>query len=118
MLFDDLVHVFLIDIGIPDPFGINNHYRPFFATVEAPGGIDAGTPWTGYTQILAALFCVVANGKRIITLTAGAAVFTKIGAEKHVIAIIEHGVTIPENTGGVKINPDWEASHAHVILFL
>jgi hypothetical protein len=37
-------------------------------------------------------------------LTTGAAVFTQIGAEKHMIAIIGHAVTIPENSGGVK-NP-------------
>jgi hypothetical protein len=39
-----------------------------------------------------------------MALTAGAAVFTQIGAEKDVIAIVGHAVTIPENTGGVK-NP-------------
>jgi hypothetical protein len=73
MLFDDLVHIFLIDIGIPDPFGIDDYYWSF-------------------------------HGKRIIALTAGAAVFTQIGTEKDVIAIVGHAVTIPENTGGVK-NP-------------
>jgi ubiquinone biosynthesis monooxygenase Coq7 len=104
MLFDDLVHIFLIDIGIPDPFGINDHYRPFFASVKAPGGIDANPTWTGYTQILAAQFGVIAQGTRIEALTAGAAVFTKIGAEKDVIAVVGHAVTIPENTGRVK-NP-------------
>jgi hypothetical protein len=104
MLFDDLVHIFLIDIGIPDPFGIDDYYWSFLAAVKAPGGIDTDPPRTGYTQILAALFGVVAHGKRIIALTAGAAVFTQIGTEKDVIAIVGHAVTIPENTGGVK-NP-------------
>jgi ubiquinone biosynthesis monooxygenase Coq7 len=108
MLFDDLVHVFLIDIGIPDTFGINDHYRPLFAAIKAPGGIDANPPWTGYTQILAAQFDVIAQAPRIETLTAGAAVFTKISAEKDVIAIVGHAVTIPENTGRVKKTAEWE----------
>ena len=84
MFFDDLIHIFLIDVGIPHPLGINDHYRPFFAAVQTPGGIDAGSPRARYAQILAAPFGVVAHGKRIIALTAGAAVFSKVGAEKDV----------------------------------
>jgi hypothetical protein len=102
MLLYDLIHIFLINIGIPDPFGIHDHYRPFFTAVKAPGGIDADPAWTGYTQVLAALFSIITHGKRIEALTAGAAVFTKIGAEKHMIAIVGHTSTIPENIGGVK----------------
>ena len=103
MLFDDLVHIFLIDIGIPDPIGINDYYRTLFAAIETPGGIDANRPWTGYAQSLAAQFGVITQLTRIEALTAGAAVFTKIGTEKDVIAIVGHAVTIPENTARVKI---------------
>jgi hypothetical protein len=102
MLFYYLVHVFLIDIGIPDAFGINDHYRSIFTAIKAPGSIDANPTRAGYPQILTAQFGVIAQGTRIEALTAGATIFTKIGTEKDMIAIVGHAVTIPENTGRVK----------------
>ena len=109
MFVDNLVHIFPINIGIPDPFGINDHYRPFFTAVEASGDIDAHPARTGYTQFLAALFGIIAQGTRIEALAAGAAVFTKIGAEEHVIAIVGHTSTIHEIIVGVKKAGNWEA---------
>jgi hypothetical protein len=117
MFFDDFVHILPINIRIPDPFGIYDYYRPFFTAVKAPGGIDSNPAWSGHTQVLAALFGIIAHGKRIEALTAGTAVFSKIGAEKHVIAIVGHPSTIPENTGRVKKPPTGKRLPDHAILF-
>jgi hypothetical protein len=117
MLLDDLVHIFLVYIGIPDPFGINDHDRPFFTAVETPGGIDADTPGTGYAQLLAAPFGVITHREGIEALATGAAVFTKIGTEKHVVVIVGHASTIPENSDGVKRPPAGKRPPCHAILF-
>jgi hypothetical protein len=118
MLLDDLLHILLIDIGIPDSFGIDDHYRSFFAAVKAAGGIDANPTGAGYTQVLAALFGIIAHGQRIEALTACAAVFAKIGAEKHMVAIVRHALTIPENTDGVKKPLTGKRPDYHAILFI
>ena len=102
MLLDDLVHILLINIGVPDPFRIHDHYRSFFTAVKTPCGIYSDTPGTIDAKVLAALFGMVAHAHRIIALTAGAAIFPQVGTEKHVIAIVGHAVTIPEYTRQVK----------------
>ena len=102
MLIDDFIHIFPIDIGIPDPLGVNDDHRPLFTAIEATGGIDADTTGTGNAECLAALFGVIPHGKGIKPLTASAAVFTQIGAEKHMVTIVGHALTIPETTAPVK----------------
>jgi hypothetical protein len=102
VFLDDFIHIFPIDIGIPDPLGVNDDHRPLFTAIEATGGIDADTARTGNTECLAALFGIIPHGKGIKPLTASAAVFTQIGAEKHMVTIVGHASTIPENTAPVK----------------
>jgi hypothetical protein len=118
MFFDDFVHILPINIGIPDPFGIYDYYRPFFTAVKAPGRIDSNPAWSGHTQVFATLFGIIAHGKRIEALATDTAVFSKIGAEKYVITIVGHLSTIPENAGRVKKPPTGKRPPDHAILFL
>ena len=109
VLLDNLVNIFLIYIGIPDPLRVHDHDRPFRAAVKTTRGVDADPPWSGDTQLLTALFCMVAHTQCIEALATGTAVFTEVGTEKNVVTIIGHVSTIPENPGRVKNATDWDA---------
>ena len=40
MLFDDFVNIILIDIAIPNRFGINYQHRPQLTAIKTTCGVD------------------------------------------------------------------------------
>src|SRR3954467_14103774 len=91
MLFDDLVHVRLVDIGIPGPLGVDDQHGTFFAAIHASGLVDAHLVFARETQLLDAAFCVVAHPLRAVIVAARLAIVALVAAEKDVIAVVAHG---------------------------
>ena len=47
VFLDNLVNIFLVDIGLPHRFRINRHHRALCTTIQAPGSIDPHPALTG-----------------------------------------------------------------------
>jgi hypothetical protein len=62
VLLDDFVQVLVVHIGVPRALRVNHQYRPFFATVEATGLIDADLARAGQSQFLHARLQVFLRG--------------------------------------------------------
>lgn len=90
MLFDDLVNIFPIDIGIPDSLGVHDDHRSLLTTVETSRRIDPHSALAGESKRLGSLLGIIAHGLRIKALATCAAISTFIGTEKYVISIIGH----------------------------
>lgn len=92
MSLDDLVDVFLVNIGIPDCIGIDHCHRAKLAAIQATGGIDPHPARTIQAQRLDPLLGVGTQGRCGALLTA-LAVFLRvpqIGAEKDVALVEAH----------------------------
>ena len=113
VFIDDFIDILPINIAIPDIVRINDQDRTLGTTVQAAGGIDPNLADARDTQLFAALLGMVAHGLRIETLTAGGTVFTQVGAEKNVVAVIGHARTIPDYK-----NRRQALSPAHQFLYL
>src|SRR5436190_13341028 len=92
MLLHDFVDVFLIDVGVPDFFGIHHHHRPFIATVEATRQIDANLSLARKFERLDLVLGVVAYLARAVIIAAIGAGIALVTAEKDVSFVIAHGV--------------------------
>src|SRR5581483_2548035 len=89
MLLDDLLDVFLVDVGVPDAFGIDDDARALFAAIEAAGLVDAHVAGPRELELLHALLRVVAHAGGALVVAAGAiAGRALVAAEKDVIAVV------------------------------
>jgi hypothetical protein len=70
MLLHNLIHVFLIDVGVPDFFGVDHHYRAFVAAVEATGHVDAHFALAGEFQRFDFILGVIAYLARAMVIAA------------------------------------------------
>ena len=93
MFLNDFVDVFLVHIGVPDVFRINDNDGTFIAAVKATCIVDA------YSLALAiepkrfdAAFCIVAHGLRAMVVTADRPVFALVDTEKYMPLIVAHGI--------------------------
>ena len=91
VFIDDLVQVLPVQVGVPDIIRVHDQHRSLFTTIQAPRRIDSDTARTGDTKLLAALLDIIAHGRGIKTLAAGAAVGTQVRTEEDVVTIIRHG---------------------------
>src|SRR5688572_15618639 len=86
--FDDLVDVVLVDIGVPDRFGVDHDHGPRGAAVEAAGLVDADLARTG--QALRLHLCL-APVKRLLGMvlgTTGLTVLALVQAKEDVALVI------------------------------
>lgn len=92
MLLDDLVEVFFVDEGVPDPFRVDHQRGPLFTTIEAAGCIDAHLALPGHFHGLDALLHVPAQlgGTAFSTAWPLGALVADIGAEEKVAFVIAH----------------------------
>src|ERR1043166_1865895 len=91
MLLDDLLDVFLVDVGVPGPFRIDDDARSFLAAIEAARLVDANVARSGELQLLDPLLRVAAHARRALVVAAGAiARRALVAAEEHVIAVVAH----------------------------
>src|ERR1700693_4674022 len=92
MLFDDLVEIAFIYVGVPGALGINHDDRTFLAAIHASGGVDADfILGVGNAELLDLVLHVVARLLRAVIVAASAAVLTLIGAEKNMFVVKAHG---------------------------
>jgi hypothetical protein len=92
VLFNDFVNIFLIYVGIPDSFRINDQHRPFVTAIQATRRVYAYATHTTDPQLLASLFGVLAQPPGIKPLTARAAILAEVGTEEQMVLIVGHGV--------------------------
>jgi len=92
MLFDDLVEIAFIHVGVPGTFGIYHDDRPLIAAIHASGGVDADIVLlVGNSEFLDLVLHVVARFLRTVIIAASAAVLPLVGAEKNMFVIKAHG---------------------------
>jgi hypothetical protein len=82
---DNLIEVFLVDIGVPNRFGIHDDNGAELAAIEAAGRVDSDTPGAAEPKLLAPLLDVGARVLGVALATGLATVFAYVGAEKHVV---------------------------------
>ena len=92
VLPDDLVDVFLVDVGIPDFLGINDHHRTFVTAVQTSRHIDTHFARTIEREFLDFGFGVIAYFGGAMVVAAAFAVLALIAAEENVMAIVTHDV--------------------------
>jgi len=90
MLFDDLIHIFAINIGVPDVIRVNHDDWTLGAAIQAACCVDSYFACAGQAHVLYFSLGVSAYLAGIALLTTGLATFTLIGAKKYVIFIKSH----------------------------
>ena len=91
MLIDDLIDIFLINIGIPGSLRINHHDGTLFAAIEASGFVDSYFTlavqvelFHAFLRVFLCFFCAAIGAT-------GATIIALIDAEKNVM-LIEGGI--------------------------
>lgn len=91
MFVDDLVDIFFIGVGVPDIIGIDDDGRSQGTAPQTAGHICPHAAFMMNTQLLGALFHIIAHTLRVeiaaTRLTGG----TLIGAKEDMMAIKGHG---------------------------
>lgn len=91
MLFDDLIEVVFINIGIPGALGIDHDDRAFVAAIHASGRVDADfILGIGKAELLDLVLYVIARLLRTVIVAASAAVLALIGTEKNMLIVKAH----------------------------
>ena len=93
MLFNDLVYIVLVHIGVPHAIRVHHQHRPFIAAVHATRRIDANLALT--IEIECSYF-VLGIAAQVAGMVIVAASFTRlalIAAEKHMFLIMTHGAS-------------------------
>jgi hypothetical protein len=93
MLRDDVIDVFLVDIGVPGPFRVDHQYRPQLTPSQATSYIDPHASGPMQPQFLEALFSVITHLAGIEIRATGFTRFTLVGTEKKVIVIKRHDLS-------------------------
>ena len=92
MLFDDLVEITFIYVGVPGALGIDHDDRTFLAAIHTSGGVDADfILWVGNAELLDLVLHIVARLLCAVIVAASPAVLTLIGTEKNMLIVKAHG---------------------------
>ena len=91
MLINDLVDIFLVNIGIPGALRINHHDRALFAAVQASGFVDSYLALAVQVELFQALLRVFLRFFCAAIGATGAPIIARINAEKNVM-LIEGGI--------------------------
>src|SRR5687767_8411728 len=90
VLFDDLVDVRLVDVGVPDRVGIDDHAGAFLAAVEAARLVHAHLARARQAERLDAALGILAHARRALVVAAGAAAVALVAAEENVSLVVRH----------------------------
>ena len=92
MFFDDLVQIALIDIGVPNAFGIDHDHRALVAAIHAARRIDADAVLgIRDAELFDFVFDVVTHLLRSVVVAATLVVGALVGAEEYMFVEITHG---------------------------
>jgi hypothetical protein len=107
MFLDDFLDVVVVDVGVPDSFGVHDENRSFITAVHAASLIDAHFPFAleferGYA-ILGVGLCS-GGAKRI---AAAFSFFPLVAAKENVMRVMTHRFVPPEMqlSSGVGVHP-------------
>jgi hypothetical protein len=91
MLFDDLIDIFLIHVGIPDIFRIHDDNGTFVASVEATRVVNSYPPaFTIQFECFDTGLGVVSHGLCTEIITALFTGFSLVHAEKYMLLVVAH----------------------------
>jgi len=90
VLFDNLIDIFPVYIGIPDRFRVHGNHRTLGTPVQTSGSINPHPALAGKTQRLATLLGVVTQSLCVKALAAFTAIGPQVRAEKDVVLVIGH----------------------------
>src|SRR5665811_776027 len=91
MLFDDLIEIAFIHVGVPSALGIDHDDRTFVAAIHASGGVDADVVLlVGNAEFLDLVLHVIARLLRTVIVAAGFTAFALVGAEKNMLVVKAH----------------------------
>lgn len=90
MFLDDFLDIGLIDIAIPDPFGIDHHDWALGAPVQTARAVNSDLSFAVFLQCLDAFLGVGLDFSRATAGTALCAVIALIDAEKNMFFKIRH----------------------------
>ena len=107
---DDLVDVVLVDVGVPDRFGVDHGHRAAGAAVQAAGLVDAHAARPGQALALDARLAVVEARLRSMLRAGVLAVVALVQAEEDVPLVITHGPILGGRLRGLVVGP---RAHPH-----
>ena len=90
MLFNNLIDIFLIYIGIPDRFRVNSDHRAIRTAVQTASSINPYPALAGETQLPATLLGIIAQPLRTKALTTFTAISPQICTKKDMVLVIGH----------------------------
>ena len=85
MLVNNFIEIFFVDEGIPDGFGVDDYDGAFGAAAHTAAAIDADLAFAVNAQFFTPVLYIFSHFTGIEALTAWAAVFSIIGAEKKML---------------------------------
>ena len=88
MLVDDLVDIFLVNVGIPGALRIDHHHRSLFTAIKASGFVDSYFALAVEVELFHALFCVFLCFFCAAIGATGATIIAGVDAEKNVMLIV------------------------------
>jgi len=107
MLIDDFVDVFLIHIGVPDLFRINDHHGPLLAAIQATGLVDPDLSLAVLTGFLEPLFRIITELRRPTLRATPSTIFAKVLAEKNMVLEIRVCHRMIIRVGGELVTGCW-----------
>ena len=91
MAVENFVEIFLVDPGVPDFLGVDDHDRTLFAAVKTAGSVDSAVSLSMYLHLLGALLEVIARMPGVVVLAAGFAILPLVGADEDMVLVEGHG---------------------------
>ena len=90
VLFNNLIDIFPIYIGIPDRFRVNSDHRALRTAVQTAGSINPHPALAGKAQFLATLLGIIAQLLRTKALATFTAISPQVCAKKDMVLVIGH----------------------------
>jgi hypothetical protein len=91
VLLKDFLEILAVHIGIPNRLRIDDDYGSLGAPIQAARRVYPDAPWTRDAQILRTALEVTSQILGAALGATLAAIFSAVGAEKDVSAVIRHG---------------------------
>jgi len=90
---DNFINIFLIDVGVPDFFRVDDDDWAFIATIKAAGIIDTDFSFAGQPEFLDTLLGVVAHFLGVMIVAAACAIGALVDTKENVMLIVTHAFT-------------------------
>jgi hypothetical protein len=99
VLFQDLIEIGTVDVGVPSGLGVHHQHRALRAPIEAAGSIDPDPAGARQPQLLGFALEVVTLPPGIALGATLGAVLPDVSAKKDVVFVIGHDDSGPSRAG-------------------